>query len=67
MRIFFEIPSNPISNDQCVAKCKNCKKNCKYSMNTNANLLHHLESTHEEILNQYIANKTKPQTSQLVI
>ena len=36
-------------------------------MNTKANLLHHLESTHEEILNQYMANKTKPQTSQLVI
>ena len=67
MRSFFEIPSNPISNDHVWLNVKNCKRNCKYSMNTKANLLHHLKSTHKEILNQYIANKTKPQTSLLII
>ena len=63
---FFEFPVNPLNNDQCIAKCKTCGKSNKYSLNTKANLLHHLEATHSELLKQYLEKRSTTQSTQLV-
>lgn len=43
------------------------KKLQVFNENKKNNLIHHLESTHEESYKKYIASKYKPQTYQLII
>ena len=44
---FFNFPQvPPTSNEQCVAVCKICAREYKYSLNTKGNLFHHLSRSH---------------------
>ena len=44
---FFKFPQqSPTSNEQCVAVCKICSREYKYSLNTKGNLFHHLSRSH---------------------
>ena len=44
---FFNFPQlPPTSNDKCVAVCKICAREYKYSLSTKGNLNHHLSNSH---------------------
>ena len=59
MIVLFVFPKPPpTSNYQCIAKCKECNCDCKYSLNTKANLHHHLSNLHSETLKLYFQRNT---------
>ena len=50
---FFSFPPRPSSNRECIAKCKTCSKNYKYTLTTKGNLLKHLQVSHGRQLESY--------------
>ena len=55
---FFTFPQiPPASNEQCVAVCKICSREYKYSLNTKGNLNHHISNSHYAEYQAYFDQK----------
>ena len=55
---FFTFPQiPPTSNEQCVAVCKVCSREYKYSLNTKGNLNHHISNSHPAEYKAYFDQK----------
>jgi hypothetical protein len=51
---FFTFPvPNAVKKEDCVAKCKVCLKCYKYTLTTKGNLLKHLQTKHEEVIEKH--------------
>ena len=55
---FYNFPQSPPTlNEQCIAVCKICSREYKYSLNTKANLNHHISNSHPGELKIYFELK----------
>ena len=50
---FFKLPTRPQMNKDCVAKCKTCLKDYKFTLTTKGNLLKHLQTSHSHLLRNH--------------
>ncbi len=50
---FFNLPARPQMIKDCVAKCKACRKDYKFTLTTKGNLLKHLQTSHSHLLKSH--------------
>ena len=63
---FFELPDKrPTAPSKCIAKCKLCQKNYKYTLTSKGNLLKHLETAHNKKLLDHREEQRKKKTELL--
>ena len=58
--VFFHLPDKrPSASSKCLARCKLCQKQYKYTLTSKGNLLKHLEATHLKQLNNHREQQRK--------